>query len=65
MPAEGDKKVFKLIITQVGQPEKTERFYAANVCSKACWIKKLLQAKNGSFQSNDCQGVPMDEMLAL
>jgi len=55
--------VFKLIITQAGQSEKTERFTAANVCSKACWVKKLLQAKNGSFESDDCKGVNMEEML--
>ena len=67
VPAEGDKKVFKLLIerSEENKDEKVERFYTANVCSRACWIKKLLIAKNGCFDVDDCKGVPVDEMLAF
>ena len=47
------------------KPEKEERFFTRNVCSRNNWVKKLLQAKNTSFELDDCGGVPMEELIAL
>ena len=67
MPSSGDKKCFKLlrVRTEEQKVEKEERFFAGNVCGRNAWVKKLLQAKNASFESNDCLNVPMEEMIAL
>ena len=67
MPSNGDKKCFKLMVNreEENKSEKEQRFYVDSVCSRGTWVKKLLQAKNGSYETNDCTNVPLEEMVAL
>ena len=67
-PSQGDKKVLKIYVpkqnsSRPGLEEK--RFTAGSVCSRNVWIKKLLQAKNLSFEPNDCEEVTVQELMAL
>lgn len=67
LPSAGDKKVFKLMVSRQaeGKADKEERFITANVCSRNVWVKKLLQAKNSSFEMDDCNNVDVNDMIAL
>ena len=68
MPSQKDRKVFKLLIdrSDIDKSEKEQRFIASDICSRAIWVKKLLQAKNRTFDGgDDCQGVPLDDMVDL
>jgi len=67
MPSSGDKKCFKILVntSEERKAEKEQRFFVGNVCSRNGWVKKLLQAKNQSFEADDCIGVPMEDIIAL
>ena len=62
LPSNSDKKCFKFLINrdEENKAEKEQRFFAANICSRTVWVKKLLQAKNRSFEAGDCDGVPIE-----
>ena len=67
LASSGDKKCFKLMVSREEEKkgEKEQRFLAPNVCGRSCWLKKLLQAKNGSFEAYDGFQVPVEEMMAF
>ena len=73
-PSGGDKKCIKVIMSTESTEEQKSgsagkdieiRFYCSNVCARSAWIKKLLQAKNMSFEADDCSNVPLEEIMAL
>ena len=49
--SQGDKKVFKIIVTE-DEKEKEQKFIVANVCSRNIWVKKLKRAKDSLFDDN-------------
>jgi len=59
--------VFKLVLerTDGKQKAKEVRFFAKDSCSRQIWVKKLIQAKNASFEAEDCGGVPLEQLIAL
>lgn len=69
VPASKDTKCFKLVSIPAEEEEskaskpREERFYTPNVCSRNVWVKKLLQARNQSFDRDDCNDVPMQEIV--
>jgi len=63
MPSASKKQDFKLLVNEEQKAQKEQRFIAADLCSRNVWVKKLLQAKNQSFENNDCNSVPMEEII--
>ena len=66
-PSQSKKTCFKMFVNrdEESKSEKEQRFFGANVCSRTVWVKKLLQAKNRSFEAEDCYNVPVEELITL
>ena len=65
MPSSNQKKDFKLLVNEENKAQKEQRFITADLCSRNVWVKKLLQAKNQSFETNELYSVPMEEIITM
>ena len=67
MPSAKDKKAFKLLLDRSDENKSVReiRFFASDFCSRNVWVKKLLMAKNQTFEADDCQNVDIYRMIDL